>query len=101
MAAGRKPVWFAEDAHLLIKEYAKLTKTSMTETASQLVLQHLEDLEGGSAVAEAPAQSEAPKAAAPAPPKAKAAAKPSAPKKKRAPRSSDDGVEHIGGIWIV
>lgn len=66
MASGRKPVWLEEQAHLLIKQYAKLTKTSMTETTSQLVLKHLAILEGESSQAEVEAPAEVAKEAAPA-----------------------------------
>lgn len=125
MASGRKPVWLDEEAHLLIKEYAKLTKTSMTEITSQLVLEHVETLDGGTASdstptatssASAPSESAgasvgapaakavaaAPKAAAkPAPeaPKAKAEKPAEAPKRKR--RANTDGVRYLGGIWLV
>lgn len=79
MASGRKPVWLEEQAHLLIKQYAKLTKTSMTETTSQLVLQHLLTLEGGAASAEVEAPAKEIQAAEPA--KAKAALEPKAESK--------------------
>lgn len=128
MASGRKPVWLDEEAHLLIKEYAKLTKTSMTEITSQLVLEHVETLEGGTgtgatsaapagaSAASAPAAA-APKAAAPkAAPKAasapksdvkpaqeapKAKAEKPAPAPKRTRRANTDGVRYLGGIWLV
>lgn len=125
MASGRRPVWLEEQAHLLIKQYAKLTKTSMTETTSQLVLQHLATLDGASAPAEVDATAAAPKEAAPAkakaapakaepakatPAAAKPAEKPAAKKRKqsaptagkdRASSDNQDGVRYLGGIWLV
>lgn len=124
MASGRRPVWLEEQAHLLIKQYAKLTKTSMTETTSQLVLNHLATLEGGSAPAEVAASAAEPKAAAPAkaapapakatPEKKAPAAKPAAKRpatkrrestptagKDRASSDNQDGVRYLGGIWLV
>lgn len=47
---GKKPVWVDEDAHVILKEWATLTRQSMVDVASQLVLETL----GGAAVASEP-----------------------------------------------
>lgn len=111
MASGRKPAWLDEEAHRLIKKYAKLKKTSMTEATSALVLQYVEQLEGGTkAAGAAPVSVAAPVAAepkAPAAPKAEQSApaqakvqKP-AEARKRPRRTGEDGVKYLGGIWLV
>jgi hypothetical protein len=50
-SGGKKPVWVDEDAHVILKEWATLTRQSMVDVASQLVLETL----GGAAAAPAPA----------------------------------------------
>jgi|SRR5690625_717359 len=116
MASGRKPAWLDEETHRLIKKYAKLKKTSMTEATSELVLQYVEKLEGGTDAegavaaaqapvtaaatpAAAPAAAEAPKAEERAPVAAKVEKTEPAPKRPR--RKSEDGVKYLGGIWLV
>jgi hypothetical protein len=76
--ANKKPVWVDEDAHGLLKAYAKQIKKPMVEVASRLVLDRLEDLEGAEASAEA--------AQAPAPTAEEAAATPVADPGARASR---------------
>ena len=48
-SGGKKPVWVDEDAHVILKEWATLTRQSMVDVASQLVLETL----GGGAAAPA------------------------------------------------
>jgi hypothetical protein len=40
-SGGKKPVWVDEDAHVILKEWATLTRQSMVDVASQLVLETL------------------------------------------------------------
>lgn len=40
-SGGKKPVWVEEDAHVILKEWATLTRQSMVDVASQLVLETL------------------------------------------------------------
>lgn len=123
MSSDRKPVWLEEDAHLILKQYAKLAKTSMTEVTSQLVLEHLTELDetsgvelqaGASAAAEAPAVVAAPEAPAEAedpnryvetseetrlePPRPEP---PAPPRRERAPRKDDGEVRYLGGVWLL
>ena len=46
--AGKKPVWVDEDAHAILKKFAKLTRNSMVEVASALVLDKLSQLDPAS-----------------------------------------------------
>lgn len=124
MSSDRKPVWLEEDAHLILKQYAKLAKTSMTEVTSRLVLDHLTELDnasgaesqaGATAVAaEAPAAVAAP--AAPVetevanryvetsgdtrlePPRPEP---PAPPRRERGPRKDDGEVRYLGGVWLL
>lgn len=38
---GKKPVWVDEEAHVVLKEWAALTRSSMVDAASALVLESL------------------------------------------------------------
>ena len=107
--ADKKPVWVDEDAHGLLKAYAKQIKKPMVEVASRLVLDRLEDLEGAESADEPVAAAPEPVAeeAAPAPvadPGARAArrraARP-APKRPSRPDPEDDSVRYLGGVWLV
>lgn len=124
----KKPVWVDLDAHQMLKEYADLTKQSMVELASELVLNHLDELEGDAPVAAAPAAAPeapaavaaptpalaaAPVAAAPAPapiafepivapePEPEAPAPPRIEKPRRERREDDGTIKYFGGVWLV
>lgn len=122
-----KPVWLDEEAHLILKQYARVLKSTMTEVTSQLVLDKIPLLDGATPVAAAPAAAApavtaAPVAAAAAP--TPAAAEPAAaaryietdantrlepprpeppapPRRTRAPREKTDEVRYLGGIWVL
>lgn len=121
MSSDRKPVWLDEDAHLILKQFAKLEKTSMTEVTSQLVLDHLASLEDASSevapVAVAPASEveevavvEAPAAPEPArfvetapdaplePPRPEP---PAPPRRERTQREDDGTTRYLGGVWLI
>ncbi|MCB9519854.1 MAG: hypothetical protein H6700_11075 [Myxococcales bacterium] len=108
-AAGKKPVWVDEDAHAILKQYSKLTKASMVEVASNLVLSRLHDLDPASglvgASAAEPASTGAAAAAEPASNKPAPMLKPIEPLKrtsKRAvPNVNDNTIRYVGGIWLV
>jgi hypothetical protein len=99
--ADKKPVWVDEDAHAILKAYSAITKESMVEIASRLVVDHLAELEAGF-----PAEAAAPAAAAAAEP---AKAERSAPRAAARPipvepprsRTENDGVRYLGGVWLV
>lgn len=124
-----KPVWLDEEAHLLLKQYARALKSTMTEVTSQLVLDKIPLMDGAAPVAAAPA---APAPAAEATPVAAAAAPaaapvapetaatdryvatdagtrlepprpepPAPPRRARAPREKTDEVRYLGGIWVL
>lgn len=123
----KKPVWVDLDAHQMLKEYADLTKQSMVELASELVLNHLDELESDAPPAAAPAAAPeapapvaaptpapAPVAAAPAPapiafepivapePEPESAPTPARVEKPRRERREDDGtIKYFGGVWLV
>ncbi len=126
---GKKPVWVDEEAHSVLKEWAGLTRTSMVDAASALVMESLAvggqsgdlligaDEVAAAALAPAPAES-APTTAAPAktPAVASPAAQPAAstptaaanapapaPRKKRAQKTPAPGTikQHVGGVWLV
>lgn len=128
---GKKPVWVDEEAHSVLKEWAGLTRTSMVDAASALVMESLAD--GGqsgdvligadevAAAAPAPAPatpapaaaapektpavaSPAPPPAAPAPAAAASTPAPApAPRKKRTQKTPAPGTikQHVGGVWLV
>lgn len=54
MAADNKPVWVDEDAHRLLKSWAKAQKRPMVEVASELVLQRLGELDPSAGLITAP-----------------------------------------------
>lgn len=54
MAADNKPVWVDEDAHRLLKSWAKAQKRPMVEVASELVLQRLGELDPAAGLITAP-----------------------------------------------
>jgi hypothetical protein len=127
-SGGKKPVWVEEEAHVILKEWAALTRISMVDVASQLVLENLradgatEGLIGEVAAAAAPAPApvaapvaaaaeewigadEAPVPAAPAPVAAPAPAPAPAPMAARPERKREviptGDVQYLGGIWLV
>jgi len=126
-SGGKKPVWVEEEAHVILKEWAALTRISMVDVASQLVLENLradgatEGLIGEVAFAAAPAPvaapvivaeeewigaDEAPVPVAPAPVAAAPAPAPApAPMSARPERKRDvvptGDVQYLGGIWLV
>lgn len=102
--SGKKPVWVDENAHAILKEYAQITKESMVDVASALVLQHLQSL---SPEAGLPAETESRgggetslassnemRAFAARPRKA-------APARPRPVDGPDARVRYVGGIWVV
>lgn len=100
--ADKKPVWVDEDAHAILKAYSGITKESMVEIASRLVVDHLAELEAGF-----PAEVAAPAAAAATAEPAKAersaprvAARPIPVEPPRS-RAEDDGIRYLGGVWLV
>lgn len=124
MSSDRKPVWLDEDAHLILKQYAKFVKTSMTEVTSQLVLDHLAKLDGSAEpeAREAGASVvESPKAAAQAVPQVEETEDPNRyvettsetrlepprpeppapPRRQRTPREENGEIRYLGGIWLV
>ncbi|TVQ97234.1 MAG: hypothetical protein EA398_14785 [Deltaproteobacteria bacterium] len=52
MAADKKPVWVDEDAHRILKAWAKILKRPMVEVASELVLSRLDSLDPSAGLAE-------------------------------------------------
>ncbi len=105
--AGKKPVWVDEDAHAILKIYAKLTKSSMVDVASKLVLRRLPELSPEAGL-EAPAEPAAPAVGAKAEPvhSKPVAVNPRKPAKKRRPAKvqpdpNDTNVRYLGGIWLV
>jgi hypothetical protein len=83
---GKKPVWVDEDAHAILKEWALLTRTSMVDAASALVLESLAGppVASGDTLIGAEETSAAP-AATPAPATAPAASPAEAPVATQAP----------------
>ena len=103
--ATKKPVWVDEDAHAILKRYAKLTKSSMVEVASRLVLDRLNDLSPDAGLT-VPAEPEiAPKVAEPVSNKPAPTPRPiqKATRKPRKPRPdpNDKNTRFVGGIWLV
>ena len=119
MSADKKPVWLDDQAHTILKEYAKLIKKSATDVTSDLVIQHLASLEEGAQSAPAAQASPAVEVAAPAAPAAPApveeparyvevsakeigetrrATQPVVPKRERKPRKDDGQVRYLGGV---
>lgn len=97
--SDKKPVWVDESAHAILKQYSKLTKESMVDVASRLVLDHLDDLDPSSGLAGAEA-----KAPAPAPEAAKRPARaPQAPTPVQRPRvpKADGSNRFLGGVWFI
>lgn len=72
---GKKPVWVDEEAHSVLKEWAGLTRTSMVDAASALVLESLAEAEASDDTLIGAEEVAAPAPAAPAP----VAAAPAAP----------------------
>lgn len=88
-SGGKKPVWVDEDAHVILKEWATLTRQSMVDVASQLVLETL----GGAAAAPAPVVEQASVAQ---PVSREAAPVVSTPVVAKAPAVVEDGDQLIG-----
>lgn len=103
--SGKKPVWVDEDAHAILKQYAKLTKASMVEVASNLVLEKLSQLDPSSGLQTAVASEAAPRAAAPMVQKPVAVNAPAAKGKRKQRANATDptaaDVRFVGGIWLV
>lgn len=121
MSSDRKPVWLDEDAHLILKQFAKFEKTSMTDVTSQLVLDHLASLESGAPAPSATAVIAAPVAApaivveAPAAPEPARFVEtspdtpleparpepPAPPRRERVQREDDGTTRYLGGVWLM
>lgn len=96
--ADKKPVWVDEDAHAILKAYSAITKESMVEIASRLVLDHLAELEAGFASEPAPATVAT--ESAPVERAARPAARAAYAEPPRS-RAENDGVRYLGGVWLV
>jgi len=97
--SDKKPVWVDESAHAILKQYSKLTKESMVDVASRLVIDHLDDLDPASGLGGAE-----PKAAAPAAESAKRPARaPQAAVPAQRPRlpKADGNDRFLGGVWFI
>lgn len=103
--SGKKPVWVDEDAHAILKKYAKLTKTSMVEVASSLVLEKLSQLDPSSGLTTASPEAKPTQASSPSLKKPVAVNKPKSNKKRKTRRTlpdpNDTDVRYVGGIWLV
>lgn len=104
--SGKKPVWVDEDAHAILKAYARITKNSMVEVASSLVLEKLSQLDPSSGLTTSAAEPAAARsAAAPNTSKPVAVNAPKAAKKRKARPALPDfnaaDVRFVGGIWMV
>lgn len=105
--AGKKPVWVDEEAHLILKQYSKLTKTSMVEVASTLVLEKLSQLEPGAGLEQDAAEGETGSTATARPSVQKPVAvnAPQRTQKRRRkptmPDPADGDIRYVGGIWLV
>jgi len=103
--ATKKPVWVDEDAHAILKRYAKLTKSSMVDVASRLVLERLNDLSPDAGLTEPVEPAPAPVPAEPVSTKPAPVPRPiqQAKRKPRKPMPdpNDKNVRFVGGIWIV
>lgn len=119
MSADKKPVWLDEQAHAILKDFAKLVKKSATDVTSDLVIQHLHMLDA------VPFDGTAPAAPAPAPVEViereeideapaeparyvevsakdleapRSTPTPSIPKRERKQREDDGRVRYLGGV---
>lgn len=103
--SGKKPVWVDEDAHAILKKYAKLTKNSMVEVASTLVLEKLSQLDPSSGLTTEAAEEKPVRTAGPIVTKPVAVNKKSNAKKRKTRRELPDpnaaDVRFVGGIWMV
>lgn len=105
--AGKKPVWVDEDAHTILKQFARVTKNSMVDVASRLVLEKLSQLEPGAGLQ--PAEEEgveaSPETARPSTAKPVALNAPKSTTKRRRQRTmpdpNDEDVRYVGGLWMV
>ena len=97
--SDKKPVWVDESAHAILKQYSKLTKESMVDVASRLVIDHLDDLDPASGLGGAE-----PKVAAPAAETSKRPARaPQAAIPAQRPRlpKADGNDRFLGGVWFI
>lgn len=122
MSADKKPVWLDDQAHTILKDFAKLLKKSATDVTSDLVVNYLHRLDEPESVE----TTDAPKAAAPEPSTPSVqeliadepAPEPSRyveapaevlgssrsadtaviPKRERKPRQDDGQVRYLGGV---
>jgi hypothetical protein len=99
--SGKKPVWVDESAHAILKEYASLTKTSMVETASRLVLEKLSQLDVAAAAA-----AEAEASSGPISVQKPVTVKATTTNRRRKARSTvtdlnSPDVRFVGGVWLV
>ena len=105
--SDKKPVWVDEEAHVILKTYSKLTKESMVDVASRLVLENLKELSPSTDMAPrdaAPASSRPPATrsaarASSAPAAVSGAVAPVVPRKKI--ERDDRNVTYLGGVWLV
>ena len=100
--SGKKPVWVDESAHAILKEYASLTKTSMVETASRLVLEKLSQLDVAAAAAAAEGEASGGSVSVQKP----VAVKATTTNRRRKARSTvtdlnAPDVRFVGGVWLV
>ncbi len=103
--ATKKPVWVDEDAHAILKRYAKMTKSSMVDVASRLVLSRLNDLSPDAGLTEPEEPAPAPVEVEPVSTKPALKPRPITPVKRKPrkpmPDPNDKNVRFVGGIWIV
>ncbi len=105
--AGKKPVWVDEEAHIILKQFAKVTKNSMVDVASRLVLDKLSHLEPGAGLTTEvePGEAAAAPAARPSMAKPVTVNAPQTTRKRRPlrtmPDPNDADVRYVGGLWLV
>lgn len=122
MSADKKPVWLDDQAHTILKDYAKLVKKSATDVTSDLVLNYLHLLDSSdevvAAASAAPAVEEVVVAEAPDFEEEEETNEPSRyvevsaeqlgskrtydtaviPKRERKQRQDDGSVRYLGGV---
>jgi len=104
--AGKKPVWVDEDAHAILKKFAKLTRNSMVEVASALVLDKLSQLDPASGLepvsADPVVDLSRPQTIAQKPVSVNRSVSARKPRPKREKLDPNDAnVRFVGGIWLV
>lgn len=96
--SDKKPVWVDESAHAILKQYSKLTKESMVDVASRLVIDHLDDLDPATGLGAEPKVAAAAPEAAKRPARAPQAAIPA--QRPRLPKA-DGNDRFLGGVWFI